>query len=131
MLRRCLPTALACTFAACAASPWTVRVENARDEAVPLVRCVVVYENSGNQGSSDVRARHTAEFAGPRGEGAPLVELAVFWVADQPPTRARVAQLDPSTDGITIRLSDPRKIELGNLRGNKDAVLQTQEGDGR
>lgn len=126
MLRRCLPTALACTFAACAASPWTVRVENARDEAVPLVRCIVAYENSGNQGSSDVRPRYTAEFAGPRGEGAPQVELHVFWVAEEPPVRAWITHLDPSTDGITIRLSAPRTIELGNRRGNAEAVLQTE-----
>ena len=125
--RRCIQTAFVCTLAACASSPWTVRVENARDTEVPLVRCAIVYGQTGSAGSSNVLARFATEFAAARGEGAPEVELAVFWVADEPPTRARITQLEASTEGITIRLADPRKIELKDLRGNEAAQLQTDE----
>lgn len=129
MLRRRLALALlAGSFAACAASPWTVRIENARPTDVPMVRCLVAWGEDGNAGSSDVRARYAIEFAGPRGQGAPVVDLAVYWVADAPPTRARITRLDPASDGITIRLAEPRTIELKDRRGNTAAQLQTLEG---
>jgi hypothetical protein len=126
--RRCLSTLVVCCLAACSASPWTVRIENARDVEVPLVRCAIVYPGGGSGGSSLVRAHYAVEFAAAREKGAPEIELVVFWLADAAPMRARITQLDARTDGITVLLTNARTIELKDRRGNDAAMLQTDVG---
>jgi hypothetical protein len=113
-------------FAACAAGPWTVRIESVCAEEVPLVQCAVIYSEGGSGSSSPVRARHAVEFAGERMAGAPVVEVRVFWLPGRPPTYVRITELEPSTDGITLRLADPQRIEWRDRRGNAAAVLAVE-----
>jgi hypothetical protein len=116
---------------ACAASPWTVRVENARDTEVPLVQCAVIYPGGGSGHSLPLGPRHAAEFAGERMDGAPIVELQLYWLPGKPPMFVRITDLTPSTDGITLRLQDPQRVELKDRRGNDAAQLHVDAAPAR
>jgi hypothetical protein len=122
-LRPFVPFALLLLTACSATKPWTVRVENARDAEVALVHCAIVYPGGGAAASSSVHARHATEFAAEREDGAPEVQLNVYWERGEPPTRARITGLTPATDGITVRLREPHAIELKDRQGNDAAVL--------